>query len=66
MDRGTESVAAGVVRALAEYAAVQLTRAALFLLCFIAVLAAWTLLSHALDLAFRLPVLSTLNHWPGL
>ena len=65
VDQGAESVAAGVVRALAEYAAVQLTRAALFLLCFIAVLAAWTLLSHALDLAFRLPVLSTLNHWAG-
>ena len=65
VDQGAESVAAGVVRALAEYAAVQLTRAALFLLCFIAVLAAWTLLSRALDLAFRLPVLSTLNHWAG-
>ena len=65
MDRGAESVAAGVIQALAEYAAVQLTRAVLFLVCFIAVLAAWTLLSRALDLAFRLPVLSTLNHWAG-
>ena len=60
-----ESVAAGVIRSLAEYAAVQLTRTVLFLLCFVLVLAAWTLLSHALDLAFRLPVLSTLNHWAG-
>ena len=42
-----------------------LTRAVLFLVCFIAVLAAWTLLSRALDLAFRLPVLSTLNQWSG-
>ena len=65
VDRGAESVAAGVIQALAEYAAVQLTRAVLFLVCFIAVLAAWTLLSRALDLAFRLPVLSTLNHWAG-
>ena len=65
VDRGAESVAAGVIQALAEYAAVQLTRAVLFLVCFIAVLAAWTLLSRALDLAFRLPVLSTLNHWSG-
>ena len=65
VDRGAESVAAGVIQALAEYAAVQLTRAVLFLVCFIAVLAAWTLLSRALDLAFHLPVLSTLNHWAG-
>ena len=65
VDRGAESVASGVIQALAEYAAVQLTRAVLFLVCFIAVLAAWTLLSRALDLAFRLPVLSTLNHWAG-
>ena len=28
-------------------------------------LAGWTLLSRVLDLAFRLPVLSTLNHWSG-
>ena len=65
VDQGVESVAAGVIRSLAEYAAVQLTRTVLFLLCFVLVLAAWTLLSHALDLAFRLPVLSTLNHWAG-
>lgn len=65
VDQGAESVAAGVVRALAEFAALQLTRSVLFLLCFAAVLVAWTLLSHALDLAFRLPVLSTLNHWAG-
>ena len=65
VDQGAQSVAAGVVQALAEYAALQLTRSVLFLVCFIAVLVAWTLLSHALDLAFRLPVLSTLNHWAG-
>ena len=38
---------------------------ALFLISFVLVLVAWTLLSRALDLAFRLPVLSTLNHWSG-
>ena len=32
---------------------------------FAAVLVGWFLLSHALDLAFKLPVLSTLNHWTG-
>ena len=65
VDQGVQSGAAGVVRALAEYAALQLTRMVLFLVCFVVVLAAWTLLSRALDLAFHLPVLSTLNHWAG-
>ena len=37
----------------------------LFLICFVLVLAGWTLLSRVLDLAFPLPVLSTLNHWSG-
>ena len=53
------------VRALAEYVAVQLTRTVLFLLCFVLILAGWFVLSHALDLAFKLPVLSTLNQWSG-
>ena len=58
-------VAANAVRALAEYVAVQLTRTVLFLLCFVLILAGWFVLSHALDLAFKLPVLSTLNQWSG-
>ena len=43
----------------------QLTRTVLFLLCFVLILAGWFVLSHALDLAFKLPVLSTLNRWSG-
>ena len=62
---GVETVAANAVRALAEYVAVQLTRTVLFLLCFVLILAGWFVLSHALDLAFKLPVLSTLNQWSG-
>ena len=65
VEDGVETVAANAVRALAEYVAVQLTRTVLFLLCFVLILAGWFVLSHALDLAFRLPVLSTLNHWAG-
>ena len=38
---------------------------ALFLVSFVLILVLWYFLSHALDLAFRLPVLSTLNHWSG-
>ena len=32
---------------------------------FVLILAGWFVLSHALDLAFKLPVLSTLNQWSG-
>ena len=63
VEDGVETVAANAVRALAEYVAVQLTRTVLFLLCFVLILAGWFVLSHALDLAFKLPVLSTLNQW---
>ena len=34
-------------------------------LSFVLILILWCILSHALDLAFRLPVLSGLNHWSG-
>lgn len=62
---GLESVAAGVIRSMAEYVAFQIARTVLFLVCFVLVLAGWIALSRALDLAFRLPVLSTLNQWSG-
>ena len=65
VDAGMESAAAGVLQALAQYAALQITRAALFLVCFVLILAGWYVLSHALDLAFHLPVLSALNQWSG-
>lgn len=65
VDEGVETVATNAAQALAEYIAIQLARTVLFILAFAAVLAAWFLLSHALDLAFKLPVLSTLNHWTG-
>lgn len=54
-----------LVRALAEYTSLMLARTLLFLLSFAGILVVWTLLSHALDLAFKLPVLSTLNRWAG-
>ena len=62
---GVETVAANAAQALAEYVAQQIARTVLFVLAFVAVLAAWFVLSHTLDLAFKLPVLSTLNHWAG-
>lgn len=57
-----------VSNALADfshYIAVQIARIVLFILAFIVIQIAWFLLSHALDLAFKLPVLSTLNALSG-
>ena len=51
--------------AIAAYLAKELARMVLFLISFVVVLLAWTLLSHALDLAFRLPVLSSINRFMG-
>ena len=65
VDEGVETVATSAAQALAEYIAIQIARTVLFILAFAAVLVAWFFLSHALDLAFKLPVLSTLNHWAG-
>lgn len=65
VDDEAAGLAAHAVQALAHYVAVQLARSVLFLLAFAAVLIAWTLLSRALDLVARLPVLNTLNRWAG-
>lgn len=51
--------------AIAGYVAREMARMVLFLLSFVVVLLAWMLLSHALDLAFRLPVLSSVNRGLG-
>ena len=66
MEDGIVQATGSAVRAISVYLAREVARLILFLVCFILVLAAWTLLSHTLDLAFRLPVLSTLNAWSGL
>ena len=58
-------VTTSAAQTIASYIAQELARMVLFLISFVLVLVAWTLLSRALDLAFRLPVLSTLNHWSG-
>lgn len=62
---GVVEVTTSAAQTIASYIARELTRMVLFLISFVLVLVAWTLLSRALDLAFRLPVLSTLNHWSG-
>lgn len=65
VDKGVAEVTTNAARALAEFMALKIARTVIFLLAFAAILAGWWLLSHALDLAFKLPVLSTLNQWAG-
>ena len=63
--QGVLAVTSDVVASIAGYIALQIARGVLFVICFVLVLVAWHFLSHALNLAFKLPVLSTLNHWAG-
>ena len=65
VNEGVVEVTTSAAQTIASYIAQELARMVLFLISFVLVLVAWTLLSRALDLAFRLPVLSTLNHWSG-
>ena len=65
LNEGMVSAAANAVRVIADYVATQLSRMVLFFIAFVLILVLWYFISHALDLAFRLPVLSTLNHWLG-
>jgi len=54
------------LEALAGYLAKAVARALLFGIVFFGVLLAWFLLSHALDLAFKLPILSSVNTVGGV
>ena len=65
VNEGVVEVTTSAAQTIASYIAQELARMVLFLISFVLVLVAWTLLSRALDLAFRLPVLSTLNRWSG-
>ena len=56
---------ADAAQALAHFAAVQIARTVIFAIAFFAVLIAWSILSHTLDLVAKLPVLSTVNAWGG-
>ena len=51
---------------LSTYLAELASRVALFIASFIAILLIWFLISHILDLAFKLPVLNALNIIGGL
>lgn len=62
---GMVAATANAARIIADYIARQLAQIVLFLISFLLILILWFFISHALDLAFRLPVLSTLNRWSG-
>lgn len=57
---------ASPVDALASYLSKAMAKALLFGLVYVAVLLAWFLISHALDLAFKLPILAEVNLAGGL
>ena len=54
------------VQVVSEYISLLIARAVLFGLAYIAILLAWFLVSHALDLAFHLPILAEVNLAGGL
>lgn len=66
VDAGSLAVTTSAVAAVAGYLSFQLARAGLFLLSFILILVLWWLVSHMLDLAFKLPVLRTFNKAGGM
>lgn len=65
VDQGIDEVGETLGVVIAQSIALSVARVLLFFISFVLLLVAWNLLSHALDLAFRLPVLSTLNGLGG-
>lgn len=63
---GTLRVVTTATAAVAHYLAWQISRAGLFFLTFFLIVTAWALLSRALDLVCRLPVLRSFNEVGGL
>lgn len=65
LNEGMVSAAADAVLVIADYVATQISQIIIFFIAFVLILVLWYFISHALDLAFRLPVLSAINHWLG-
>lgn len=65
LEQGADQVGEVLGRVIAQTIALSVARLLLFFISFVLLLVGWTLLSHALDLACRLPVLSTLNGLGG-
>ena len=58
--------ASTAVQTVAQYLSLLIARTLLFALSYIAIVLAWFLVSHALDLAFHLPILAEVNLAGGL
>lgn len=65
VNAGMVSATANATIVISEYIAGQVARIVLFVVSFVLILIVWFFISHALDLAFKLPVLSSLNRWGG-
>lgn len=65
VSEGIIAAAGGLISSTAAFIAARIAWLVLYVLSFVLILILWCILSHALDLAFRLPVLSGLNHWSG-
>lgn len=65
VNEGALELVSSAAAAIAGYIAGELTHMVLFAVCFVVVLLAWKLLARVLDLAFRLPVLSSINRLLG-
>ena len=65
VDAGLVSATANATIVISEYIAGQVARMVLFVVSFVLILILWFFVSHALDLAFKLPVLSSLNRLGG-
>lgn len=65
LEAGIAQTAAQAAASAASAVAEQIAHGLLFVIGFLVVLLAWTLLSHALDLVARLPGLSGLNRTAG-
>lgn len=63
---GLVPVMSTAAASISSYLALQAAKLILFYLSFVVIMIAWWLLSHALDLACRLPVLRTFNELGGL
>lgn len=63
---GVVKVVTSASTAVAHYLACQISRTALFFLTFFLIVVVWSLLSRALDLACRLPVLRSFNELGGM
>ena len=66
LEQGVLDMTLAAVQSVALFLAEQLTRLVMFPVFFLLIMLIWTALSHALDLAFRLPGLNFLNRTAGL